>query len=570
MTGSDFLLIPPDVPFGFVAAAVQGARPSCTVVGRGVSQFARDEGPACVELDTLLPDDHAAEAQAFIDAFDAWLAAITEGLAVSSQELGASAMSRFAIAWLQAWQVAQALKRFAPNAAFEIFRAKRQPPWRGERLVSARKVDQRSQQRAREWARTKLALSTLALLPTLSVRAEMERQRAKDFDNLNHEPQAWLVVPGEVEGPANKLISAMRTSVVDQPLEQCGVIYAGALGAKRPPLPLDKMPFVQTAIASPALHPARVSLALLRRIMRHPFKFGGIHLFEQEQHTQAVARWIASDVSRIIHARAAVEALASRVSLENRRVFFPHASLAAYAATDLALQRAGARTIEWYHGSLADPIDLATHARTLSSERWFWTKREPALYRRHLGAQPSRGGVLTISPPQHQAARSQHQLLVLSNYAHPILGFDGPAPREFALHQLLAELAVLREQAGHLIADITFRPHPHDNPHVINRVLAATPWIRRSKATLAEDLEQHSVIVATVSSTIVEAAASSSAEIFLHDIPFHDRAGVMSLVPQARCFKTGKELSTLLMGWHHSLPQGEANLSWRRSFFGDP
>jgi hypothetical protein len=350
--------------------------------------------------------------------------------------------------------------------------------------------------------------------------------------------------------PEQDAIVPALANVRDHSVEQAAVIERTAALA------------LTTARTLVCALPAALSIA---RRGSH-LQLGPLALPLTPQRVRQLLRVSTFDCLRAREAAVATERICQRHAMAGAKIVFPHASLAAACAVDLVLQRHGAETFELVHGALADPIDMVTHARSLSTVKILWTRAEAEMHAAYLGNQRVAAGVMPAFTPIVRTKKSakQPRILVLSNYAHPILGFDGPHPRE--AYQRLLWRAVLEATDGVRCA-IVWRPHPGDDRGAVERMHAELPKVKRSTGTLDHDLAAADVVIATISTTVVEALRARDAALFVHDIPFHERDVLMRVFDRKRTFANGDELRRKL-SLHLAEPSFAPEQALRRRFFG--
>lgn len=240
------------------------------------------------------------------------------------------------------------------------------------------------------------------------------------------------------------------------------------------------------------------------------------------------------------------------------------------ATTTLSLERAGARTVEFFHGWSIEPWPGTEGA---ASVRVVWTATEARLGNA-LGFSYEACGVV---PPDFRARspgpRRARNVLLTTNYVHRDSIVEGQYSTEPFLHEAIAALELLRADSPEL--ELRWRPHPADDPAVVRRVLATAPWLTLStSADLKADVDWADLVVTSLSSVFIE-TLFADVPVVLHVTPDFDGAAALDFVDASRQFfyrrdgarKVGSILAALAEG-DDALKPDRAAL--RACFDGDP
>ncbi|MCC6811992.1 MAG: hypothetical protein IT381_31505 [Deltaproteobacteria bacterium] len=567
---------------------VRGATLQRRVLPEGLIEALTKAGATFTELDAYLPTERAPHVAAVTEGCRAFLAK-TYNVPASldaADVLWGSAMQRTLTEAFTAWLYVLGLAHFHRQDAIHCL----DPRWPGlatlrERTEGRVEPSPRIPSRPAHFVRT-LALFAVESASLVAARAKEHLEQRSILRAIPHtaDPvRRWSTVITNAPHSSRHALTTLAAIARDHPV---GLILLAPL-KKKPPV--DERP--SGAALPPLAHPAlqglspTIAQAVVARPLRHlshtlfaatqsafrlawngaRLHLGPVALPLDRRRTQQLLRIATFDAQRLREARAATERLCRRQNMKDAKVVFPHASLAAVAAVDRTLQAFGATTYELVHGALADPLDMVTHARSTTSVKLLWTRDEATMHARYVDHQRIEAPVVPAWTPIRHSLQHATRLLVLSNYAHPILGFDGPCPRE--PYQRALWHAVIDATAD-LGCELVWRPHPGDDRRAVDALLRTLPNVRRSTGTLDEDLAGADAVIATVSTTIVEALRAAHLAVFVHDIPFHERDVVMRLFDPARVFSSAAELKTKLTE-HLAAPSTAPENALRRRFFGE-
>lgn len=603
-TNELIVLVPPSVGHASAVLALQSylaALPpkylTVRVVIRGAAGFAFHRPTSnvrvlCSEWDAYQPRQRAPFGEHLVADTTLWLNDLLAGACGSldaSQVFWGSAMLRTLSAGYLVAPVIAGLLCHHPDADFHCL----EPNWVGLATLSAFA----SQHGTRVTPTpshpplysAKLTGSIALHFVAVALTRLVERAREVRLPHIPASPATWISVVANSASSSRHLVhsSAVHSLPKDAPL---GVLLQGSLSAEQTkwdhtPNTMGSRAMGSKAMGSRAMaslpglselsvgqralvveqissastrdfakalwRTAKVALRATRVLLQQSstLKLGGFH-FPLGNNTKQIARLVTFDVMRTQEAMLQTEALAKRYNFANTQVIFAHASLAPVVVSDVILQSHGATTIEYGHGALGDPMDIVAHARTQSSLRHVWTQAEARYYQPHA-AQPVEGGHLPVAQALSTAPRQGAiKILVLSNYSHPILGFDGPAPR-YEYQRLL--FIALREALQGLDAELHWRPHPGDDEQAVLRTMNEFADLKPQRSlrasALQDDLAWSQVIISTISTTVVQALQAGGRPIFIHDIPFHEPT-LNDLFDPSRRFVDGSSLRDKL---HHEI-----------------
>ncbi len=528
------------------------------------------------ELDAYQPAERAPLAAPMVEAASVWLRRILDDACPgldSAKVFWGSASVRALSAAFVAYPMVLGLAHHHGHSDFVCL----DPSWVGFETLVATVAEQGGHVSPRPraafaWRTRMVAHVAGSFAAVLIVRAiELLREPRLPAPSARS-PRLWLGIVGTAPGSSRHVVAHFAAEQTREPL---GILLQGKISKRqaswekafgsdtelpglRDVAKLGRELVIEQAVSVRGLRLAQAVMQTARATARsiRPLLASGSLLslgpfrFPLQRFMSAVARLVTFDVLRAIEARMATEAVAARHDFRGAKVVFPHASLAPVVASDSTLQAHGAVTAELVHGSLGDAMDIVAHARSQSNERLVWTAAEARYYAPHASHQRVEGGFLpaiTLPPPPTDAPLN---VLILSNYAHPVLGFDGPAPR-FAYQQLMFE--AVREATEGLDATLRWRPHPSDDRAAVERTRRDFADLRMQcsmpPAMLHDDLAWAHVIVACISTTLVEALCGGGRALFVHDVPFHERDVLMCLVPKECCFASGAELKQKLERW---------------------
>lgn len=560
------IVVPPEgsIVEGFTLAA--GFNSSVRVVARG-AMTARAIGQRragrveLAEFDAYLPEDKRPIVNPLVADLSAWLRTVFAGIIGVDPDFAfrGSATTRLGLQDVfDSWCIATRLRAVHPGRRFVITRN-----WIGGDVLKALGCDVEMPARDRKNSvSTEWAPAAAIALRNWELFRENSTRRAVESASSNRKPRVWLGVvagwpfasrhvlsclevakqlkrpfgflcqstlrPGSLEGSrveeqrTEGIAIANLARKLDVELSQ-GVSYNGLRDF------LFHAPDTLTSIKRATTAARQTRLVL-----------GGLEV-------PVVARELALltslDVLRAREAEVAAHRFVDRNFVPGMRVALSHGSLVTDSVLDLVLQQRGVETLDIVHGALAEPMDMLGTAFTASSRKLLWTRSEIDMVR---GISPSalEGGVVPRSWTQHPAKGVRgRNLLVLSNYGTRAgRGFRAELPRLSYQEHLLTAVDEARRKHD---LTVRWRPHPGDDEECVGTALRSKPWIQRSSGTLDDDFEWSDVVVTSLSSTIVEAMAWRR-PVFVHDVPIHESAVLMSVFDPCRRFSTGAELGLKL------------------------
>jgi hypothetical protein len=521
------ILVPPSVGHAPATLALQPyldelrpKYPTVRLVVRGAAGFSfqpprSNVRALCTEWDAYQPKRRAPFGEQLVPDTVVWLNELLAGACKplhSDKVFWGSAMLRTLSAGYLAYPFVAGLMCHHPDADFHCL----EPNWVGLPTLRAYASQQGTQVTPTPsnpaFFATKLTGSIALHFAAMTVTRLLERSREVRLQQKRPaSPATWISVVANSAASSRHLVhnNTVNSLPQDAPL---GVLLQGALSAQQAqwdhtPNATGSLPGLSELSAGQrALVVEQISSASTRDFVRALWRtakvasratrvlrqrgsmliLGGFH-FPLGGSTKQLARLVTFDVMRAEEAMLQTEALAKRYDFANAQVIFAHASLAPVVVSDVTLQSHGATTIEYGHGALGDPMDFVAHARAQSSLRHVWTQAEALYYQPHA-VQPVEGGHLPVAQPLSVSPRQGPlKILVLSNYSHPILGFDGPAPR-YEYQRLL--FLALREAFKGVDVELHWRPHPGDDEPAVMRTMAEFADLRPHRSTRGSALDR--------------------------------------------------------------------------------
>ena len=561
---TDVVIVPPKAA---LSGGVALARSLCesgaivALVGHGAGFLRASElgvtprGRVClIELGGFSRDQVASTADVRRE-IDAWLAEIFSGLPVPEleQNLYASAAVRLFQGWIDAAQFTDEL------AAFVVGRRvhSADPCWPGNRAVGLAPSERAPRWKLWPYVMAGLCATVLSSGKSMLVRRSTVEALAH-FRSVRRgpPPRRWLVLQNEWYRFNRHLIDSLAAPMVARG-EPLGVLLAGdlqeglrsevdltvrgrgeffsGLGSLRKHLDhlwLDQVvgPESWSEWWRVCQSASRSSLAAAARAtFPRP---GPRTSFDPFADPKSFARLLTIDVARAAAAFHAARVAGERSVPAESEVYSSTSTLAAAAAADSALRRAGHTTVEFFHGAGAEEWSGAQECR--SSVRAVWTEIDAQTLRR-LGQRAVAAGMPSRTERHPPRREPPWRVLLLSNYVHRDLGISGHFPFEPFLRELLrvpTELAQIAE--GRF--QVRWRPHPADHPDALSRAASHIRDLPRSSESLEEDFAWADCIVSSMSTTVVE-AMFVGVPVFLHVPPQYEEApNVVALAPERRFF----------------------------------
>ena len=284
----------------------------------------------------------------------------------------------------------------------------------------------------------------------------------------------------------------------------------------------------------------RSFLALIRTLKIGQGIAAGEYVIPLDMHVRELVTLLTVDVFRATIAEQATRAFLSREQVAGANLFFAASQLADTVVVDQLLQRANATTFEFHHGSIGD--DWAGGFRPRSSVACVWT-RSDARSIEELGQRALVARSMTAER-KARSPRARPRVLVMTNYTHWGLRVDGTYPQ---LPLLVELFAGIDRVMGTRDVEVRWRPHPADDSSVVDQILDARGGIVRStEANVLDDIAWADVIVASLSTTVVEALLLGHAPVIVHVPPeMVDITPTRFLRPE-RCFFRSEELVEIM------------------------
>jgi hypothetical protein len=335
--------------------------------------------------------------------------------------------------------------------------------------------------------------------------------------------------------------------------------------------PLDQVAMPETAADlvaatfSSAAHTARA----VARIAREPVLRVGGHHVDLRGKRSATAHLVGVATTRAAAVQRQAEKVARRHRMAGVPVVFATSGLVETSMADLVLQRAGATTVDFVHGTKGDGVPGATES--VSSVQFVWTESD-----REAVAGTGQPCVVAGMPAPVLSPRVRHGLgshvLIMSAYLHRDDLVHGEHLHEPALHELLAIVDTFAADERH---DVTFRwrPHPADDPQKVDRVRGMHAATELSRGTpLAEDLAWCDAVVTVHSSAMFE-AMFADVPIFLQALPGTWGTAITSPLDRERVFHWSEDGAGKLAACLAALRAGdpgtlEPERAARRRLFG--
>ena len=296
----------------------------------------------------------------------------------------------------------------------------------------------------------------------------------------------------------------------------------GPLATEVSTLPLDQL--VTPTEALPTLAVLARAAVASARATAHAVASGpsvrlGAGTVDLSLHVWELAKLLTIDVHRALAAARATDTFAQRASLRDRCVLLSAGSLSPYSAADLALQRAGAITVEVYHGAGMEGWIGGQESR--SNWRALFTAADAETVS-SLGQKAVVGGMPRRQSPRAVRPPRPPRVLFLSNYCHRDYEVEGRFSFECFQNELLSVSELVSARFPEI--ELRWRPHPADNEAAIARSQERFPRVRRTtNKSLEADFEWADVLVSSMSTTVLE-GLFLDLPVFIH-IPPEYRAG---------------------------------------------
>ncbi len=250
------------------------------------------------------------------------------------------------------------------------------------------------------------------------------------------------------------------------------------------------------------------------------------------RHCEELAKLATIDVLRATVAELATKDSVARRDWRGKVVFFAAAEFADLVVVDRLLQRAGATTFAFRHGSITD--DWAGSARTRASYTGVWTGADAASIA-ELGERAFIAGSPFSGTPTTRSPQGPRRILVLTNFTHWGSRVDGWSPLECFQDEMLRAADRIQAVRGSSV-EFRWRPHPADDPEAVNRGLRGRPYLTRSTSeTCQEDVAWADVVLASISTSVVEALLGGGV-VFVHLPPDHLDVTPTSFIEPTRRF----------------------------------
>jgi hypothetical protein len=311
----------------------------------------------------------------------------------------------------------------------------------------------------------------------------------------------------------------------------------------------DRIPVEQVASPPRGVALARViiagavkSLGVARRlrIAGRYVNFAGIRV-DLLDHLGELARLATTDLLQALAANEAFRVTRSRYDFAGADVVFASLSLTEACTSDVLLQGAGARTIDFKHGSGGESWFGQTE--TTAAVAAVWTATDAWTCR-------SLGQEAVLLPPLRAAStgeprREAERILVVSNYVH-----EGWAASAFPLEPFQLELIDAVSELDHTRTGkfrFRWRPHPDDHEPAIKRALARAPHLELSRGTtLQSDLDWADIVISSPSSTVAEVLAANR-PLFLHVPPAFEILPEVDAIDPVRRFFYARDLPSRVL-----------------------
>lgn len=520
------------------------------------------------EIDAYLPDKRGEVLAEIVPQMEAWLDRVFEGTLGELRPapvFWSALCHRYFDALTEAWLIAAGVDARHPDAPIDCV----DRGWAGYRFLHARRAARSSplalpppvRRRRLSVAGAVGAATVLAIAQRIREfvaeapsRARLQQMRASEH---GVSPRLWVGI--DADSPrASRAVLDTVPAAAGALGESLGVLILDSLRTGRaenefdhttePVLPvLDAPPLRSASAVDQAISVeswrslGRVLLSAIRTTVRATWRSSEPPVFGAAGTAvplslSAAAKMLSIDVVRAVEAAAASGTfLSRRHPTAGTRVVYAHATSVNDAVTVQSLGRAGPTTIELCHG-ITEARWQQSCSRTATSVKALWSRSEAETIAPLLPGQRCVGGfyprpqppTLTRTPlrPGERAI-----VLVASSYLPRAWG-SSPRLREHFQQPLLDE--VLAALAIGLPLDLWWRPHPGDDPQLVDALLAAHPQLKRSVAPAIEDeLTRCHVLVTSLSSVMIE-GLFFGVPVFVHEVPGWDPSAFEAFDPQRR------------------------------------
>jgi hypothetical protein len=266
-----------------------------------------------------------------------------------------------------------------------------------------------------------------------------------------------------------------------------------------------------------------------------------------------VLTWATFDVLRATLAEAATTTLLGRLPMRGKTILFIAGNNVGWTPVDLAVQAAGATTVDHPHGT-SDDMWTASAASTCSV-RLFWTRPDKASARAP-GVHVNSGMPIRMRFPPR--ARRPRRILIASSYAHrdqdvffgfPVRGGPQRYPLSVYQREMLGIIPILRERSRDGGLEFRWRPHPADNEIETRAAFSECTGVELSRGrSLEEDAEWADIILSS-SSTLVIETMFAGVPVFVHALPELWSIPATSFVAPGRIFFYAEDGARHIANW---------------------
>lgn len=246
-----------------------------------------------------------------------------------------------------------------------------------------------------------------------------------------------------------------------------------------------------------------------------------------------LVKLLTQDIFDALAAEQATHKVIARYDFQDAEVIFPASGVMPFSAVDMVLQQAGAKTVDFIHGTSISWIGMIPSPST---------KRLSLLRQNNEIVASPRQEIINTETQPIALKRSENRikarnLLIVSNYchrdvtgkmAHPYLPFQD---------ELLNIVTVIRELFPTRF-NFRWRPHPADLEPGIMYTLERFENVELSRGkSLEEDLEWADITFSSYSTVLYE-ALSFEMPVFLHALPANtDLPSILCFDPARRFYR---------------------------------
>lgn len=243
----------------------------------------------------------------------------------------------------------------------------------------------------------------------------------------------------------------------------------------------------------------------------------------------------------------------------------------ATSAVDAVLRQAGAKSIDFMHGTVGD--GLPGVGESPADCRFVWTQADAKVLSEERRSQWIE--VAGMPRPLGLNRREHHRgtrVLIMSNYSHRDAAVDG-YPFRAAQNELMKLPALLRERVRHQL-DFRWRPHPADSPVTVGELHSRLDAVELSRGRpIAEDLTWSDLIVSSASAVVFE-AVFADVPLFLHAHPEQWLTPITSFLDPTRVFFYSADVADRISQCLAHLQSGdesavEPDRAFRARLFGE-